>query len=237
MWRRLLLLCALGASAVFVLISIGPSVGKFLKSALLLAILLLWVRLAMLVWSRKPLRILVLVLPLTLAIPVLLPGRAMDPSELRREYVARLFEFEGTRYIWGGEGTRGIDCSGLPRRAFRDALLAYGFQHGNGTAIRSFLEQWWFDTSAKALGEGYRDFTIPVGSGGTIREMDYTPLLPGDLAVTTNGLHVIVYAGDGRWIQADPGIGAVATLRGREDENGWFLSPVTIHRWNLLQGP
>jgi hypothetical protein len=75
-------------------------------------------------------------------------------------------EFEGTKYHWGGESSRGIDCSGLPRRAYRDALLAY--------------------------------------------------------------------AGEGRWIQADPGIGAVATFDGRTDQNGWLSVPVTTHRWQHL---
>ena len=96
------------------------------------------------------------------------------------------------------------------------------------------VEQWWFDASAKALGQGHRDYTVPLGLQGTIEEMDYSELEPGDLAVTTNGVHVLAYAGDGKWVQADPGIGAVATLDGRSDENGWFESPVTIHRWAVL---
>ena len=64
--------------------------------------------------------------------------------------------------------------------------------------------------------------------------MDYANLSPGDLAVTDNGVHVMVYLGDGKWIQADPGIGAVATLDGRTADNGWFHVPVTTHRWRVL---
>jgi hypothetical protein len=52
--------------------------------------------------------------------------------------------------------------------------------------------------------------------------------------VTTSGIHILAYTGDGQWIQADPGIGAVATLDGRTDDNGWFGAPVTTHRWQLL---
>jgi cell wall-associated NlpC family hydrolase len=142
--------------------------------------------------------------------------------------------FEGTRYHWGGENARGIDCSGLPRRALRDALLAYGVKHFNGTAFRTYLGHWWFDASAKALGEAYRDYTTPLGIRGTIHEMDATGLLPGDLAVTACGRHILAFVGDGRWIQADPGIGAVATLDGRTADNPWFRVEVTTHRWKSL---
>ena len=89
----------------------------------------------------------------------------------------------------------------------RDALLAYGVRHGNGRAIREWVGQWWFDASARALAEGYRGYTVPVGMGGTIREMDYGKLRPGDLAVTVSGVHILAYAGGGRWIQADAGLG------------------------------
>ena len=35
-------------------------------------------------------------------------------------------------------------------------------------------------------------------------------------------------------LPADPGVGAVVTLDGRTGESGWFLTPVTIHRWQIL---
>jgi cell wall-associated NlpC family hydrolase len=173
-------------------------------------------------------------IPFVLSIPFFLPGSRIEGKEVRNDYVRRLVKFEGTKYIWGGESSRGIDCSGLPRRALRDALLAYGIRHANGKAFRAYLEQWWFDASAKALSEGYRSYTQPIGLNGTIREMDYRPLLPGDLAVTLSGIHVLVYMGEGRWLQADPEIGKVVLLNGRKEDNGWFNTPVTVHRWRLL---
>jgi hypothetical protein len=234
MWRRLLLICTLGALAGIFVIPLNPVNSKILKLAFLGCIVGVWVGFTILAWKRKPLRVAALVLPWLAVIPFILPGGEIDARELRQDYVRRMSGFEGTKYHWGGESSRGIDCSGLPRRALRDAMLAYGFRHFHGPAFRGYIEQWWFDASAKALGEGYRDYTSPIGTTGTIRGMDYDALVPGDLAVTTNGVHILAYAGDGKWIQADPEIGAVATLSGRSSENGWFRTPVTTHRWRVL---
>jgi cell wall-associated NlpC family hydrolase len=131
--------------------------------------------------------------------------------------------------VWGGEGRRGIDCSGLPRRAYRDALFA------NGRAFRLFAQQWWFDASARALGNRHRNDTVALETTGTLREMDYAALQPGDLAVTSNGVHLLVFLGRDSWIHADPGAGAVITMNGRSSTNGWLRSNVTTHRWRELQ--
>jgi hypothetical protein len=234
MSRRLILICTLGAVAGIFVIPLNPVNSMILKLAFLVCIVGVWIGYTTLTWKRKPMRVAALILPLLATIPFILPGGKIDANELRQDYVRRMAEFEGTKYFWGGENSRGIDCSGLPRRALRNALLSYGVRHFNGRAFRGYLEQWWFDASAKALGEGYREYTSPVGITGTIHEMDYRDLAPGDLAVTTSGVHVLAYAGDGRWIQADPGFGAVVTLDGRTSDNGWFLIPVTTHRWQLL---
>ena len=234
MSRRLILICTLGAVAGIFVIPLNPVNSMILKLAFLVCVVGVWIGYTTLTWKRKPMRVAALILPLLATIPFILPGGKIDANELRQDYVRRMAEFEGTKYFWGGESSRGIDCSGLPRRALRDALLAYGARHFNGRAFRGYLEQWWFDASAKALGEGYREYTSPVGITGTIHEMDYRDLAPGDLAVTTSGVHVLAYAGDGRWIQADPGFGAVVTLDGRTSDNGWFFIPVTTHRWQLL---
>lgn len=185
-------------------------------------------------WRWKWVRVVLLAVVVLAGLPFVLPGRAVDPHVLRADYLQRVRDLEGTTYYWGGESARGIDCSGLPRKALRDALLAYGLRHANGSACRMFLEQWWFDTSAEALGQGYRGFTQSLDQSGTIREMSYTQLEPGDLAVTESGVHTLVYLGDGIWIQADPGIGAVAALHGRNDRNGWFEQAVSLHRWSVL---
>lgn len=182
-------------------------------------------------------RTILIVLPILACIPFLLPSRAIDATELRANYLQALTRYEGSTYYWGGENKRGIDCSGLPRRSLRDALLRYGIAHANGKAFRLAAEQWYYDTSAKALGEGYRSFTKNLAIEGTVQSIDSSTLKAGDLAVTKNGIHTMVYLGEGKWIQADPSIGAVATLHGRNDQNTWFDAPITMHRWTILDLP
>jgi len=233
-WQRLLQICTLGALVGIFVVPLNPVNSTLLKLMLLACIGGAWLGLTILAWKRKPLRIALLTLPALLAVPFLLPSSEIDQAELRADYLQRMAEFEGTKYHWGGESSRGIDCSGLPRRAFRDALLAYGVRHANGRAFRGYVEHWWFDASARALGKGYRDYTSPLGNSGTILEMDYDGLLPGDLAVTRSGNHILAYTGEGKWIQAAPGIGKVVTLHGRQENNHWFRVPVTTHRWQLI---
>ncbi len=233
-FRHLVLICALGAFAGIFLIPLNPVNSKLLKLAFLACVFGAWLGFVILAWARKPVRIFALVLPVLAAIPFALPGGEMDTDALRKDYLKRMAAFEDTKYFWGGESSRGIDCSGLPRRALRDALLAYGFKHFNGDAFRQYVEHWWYDASAKALAAGYRNYTHPLDVTGTIQEMSYDTLMPGDVAVTTNGVHILAYVGNEQWIQADPRIGKVATLSGRNDDNPWFRVPVRTYRWQVL---
>ncbi|MDF1751553.1 MAG: NlpC/P60 family protein [Verrucomicrobiales bacterium] len=233
-WNRLLKIGTVGALAGMFVVPINPVHSTFYNLAFLGCVVATWVGITILVWKRKPLRYGALILLLLVATPFLLPGRGVDAASLSDDYVHRMTEFEGTPYHWGGENSRGIDCSGFPRRALRDALLASGIRTLNGRCFRLWAEQWWFDASAKALSEGYRGYTTPIGNTGTIEQMNDENLIPGDLAVTTSGVHILAYVGNGKWIQADPGIGAVKTLDGRSDDNVWFRTPVTTHRWQLL---
>lgn len=163
-----------------------------------------------------------------------LPGHPSDPDSLRSRYLSALHALEGTRYIWGGEGRFGIDCSGLPRRALRAALFREALANLNPAPIRDALDQWWHDASALALSEAYRDYTVPLNLSGKLKSLDTSTLLPGDLAITQDGLHLLVYHGNDSWTQADPSIGKVITLNSRTDSNLWFHSPVTLHRWTQL---
>ncbi len=231
--RVLFAVAALGV----VLVPLHPVNNAILRLGWLGSIVVAWVVLFLWCWKFRPARYGLLGMPVLLAILFSLPGRDPDPGALRADYLRRMENLAGTTYVWGGESPLGIDCSGLPRRALRDSLLAHALRHGGGGPLRMFAEQWWFDASARALGGGYRGYAVPLGIEGTIATMPYDGLEPGDLAVTKDGVHVLVYLGEDRWIQADPGIGAVAILHGRKDENVWFASPVTMHRWSILAGP
>lgn len=146
-----------------------------------------------------------------------------DPAHLQAE-VARLGRsFEGTRYVWGGETREGIDCSGLIRQAVVRALLRTGH-------LARAAEWWWFDSSAKALGEGFRGWTRPTLEAAHLRTVDLTRLEPGDLAVTADGAHVLLYLGEGTWAQADPVRGAVMLDPVATSTSGWFTAPVRVMR-------
>lgn len=96
------------------------------------------------------------------------------------------------------------------------------------------MKQWWFDASAKALSEGYRGYAIPLDITGVVKSIDPTSLQPGDLAITTDGVHVVIYVGEGRWIQADPGSDKVLTLHPSASDIGWFDKKVAMFRWREL---
>ncbi len=165
----------------------------------------------------------------------LLPGKPARAESLRPKYLAALARFEGTRYLWGGEGRLGIDCSGLPRRALRSALIEEGLRTFNPALFRQAFNHWWHDASARALAGGYRGYTVPLNIEGVIQKLDPAPLLPGDLAITCDGIHVLIYLGEHRWIQADPGAQKVVTQDSRTDRNAWFQAPVQLYRWRLLE--
>lgn len=233
--RRLVLLTTIGAMVWLALLPLNPVNNAFARLLFLAAVTVPWSGLLFLSWGRRSIRIAVLVLAGIAMAPWLLPGRSIDRERLRADYVEALLSYEGRPYHWGGESRRGIDCSGLPRRALRDALLTQGLRDFNGFAIRTAFSQWWHDASALALSKGYRNETLPLGVEGKMKELDIEPLLPGDLAITLGGGHALVYVGGGFWIQADPGLGTVVNLHAIRDENPWFSSRVTIHRWSLLK--
>lgn len=231
MIRRLRLLVFVAGSTGLVALTVWPYHDWVLRYGLPVSLAAVWSTALWAWWQWKFLRTILLALPVLLAIPFLLPGKPMDPVKLHTRYTAELRRMEGVAYVWGGESRSGIDCSGLPRRALRNVLLETGWKTGNGTAFREWSRQWWFDTSAAALGQNYRGFTRPLGVAGKLRDLTTANLSAGDFAVTGDGRHLMVYLEDDTWIQADPMVLKVTIGK----ENAWFSSYVTMHRWVLLE--
>jgi hypothetical protein len=163
------------------------------------------------------------------------PARPVDAGLLRQAYVERLQTFHDKRYVWGGENGRGVDCSGLVRAAWIEALLARGAREVNPGLVREAFLVWWHDSSARHLGEGYGTRTRLVQEAASVRVLDSRRLLPGDLAVVAKGVHIMAYLGDNRWIEADPGARRVIVLDVK-DKNAWLDSASVVVRWAELAG-
>jgi NlpC/P60 family protein len=170
----------------------------------------------------------------------LLPGREADAGRLRARYQGELLRFQGTRYTWGGENRLGIDCSGLVRRALLHALWKESLRTANPRLARKALELWWYDSSARAISNEYRHQTRRVTTAAALSEFQQARLHAGDMAVTTDGVHVLAYLTDGTWIEADPDarrVTLIPTVDPRDISNIWLNVPVTIVRWRVLEGP
>jgi cell wall-associated NlpC family hydrolase len=161
-------------------------------------------------------------------------GKQGDPNILRQSYIQSLKQYKGTLYVWGGENRIGIDCSGLVRRGLINANIKTGLLTLNQRLIRHAFVLWWNDCSARSLRDEYRGFTTRLFKTGSINSIDSTTLSPGDLAVTSDGIHVLAYLGDKTWIEADPSVMKVIVVSTPSD-NMWFKIPVQVVRWNQLK--
>ncbi|MBS0660915.1 MAG: C40 family peptidase [Verrucomicrobia bacterium] len=161
------------------------------------------------------------------------PGNPGPREALRAANVEALRGYDGVAYRWGGENSRGIDCSGLVRRGLIGACLRRGLATGNAVLVRHAAWLWWHDASARDLGAGGAQ-TFVRFEAGSVREIEPNQLLPGDLAVTRDGVHVLAYLGESRWIQADPQAGRVLVLSAKDLQNPWLRVPVRIVRWRVL---
>jgi len=165
---------------------------------------------------------------------LIFPGRNYDTEKLRKAYVDTLMNYEGTRYVWGGENKLGIDCSGLVRQGLIYANIKIGILEINPDLIREGILLWWYDCSAKALLDGYRQKTRLLASAQSINELDHSILLLGDIAVTSDGIHVLAFVGDSTWIEADPYEKKTIKVRVPVKNNFWFKVPIHILRWCQL---
>jgi hypothetical protein len=233
--RRLLWLLWMAAFASWIAAAVFPLSNQMTRLGGVILLFVVWLGLIGLLWQRIQIRVGLLALTGLCVIFLVLPARAKpDRSKLRGDYIAGLSRYERVPYYWGGESFKGIDCSGLIRRGFVDALFCRGIRSFDPGLVRESLNLWWHDCSARALGQEYNHLTVRLFDTPSINALDHSRILPGDIAVTESGVHVMAYLGDRLWIEADPSEYRVIRVRVPSD-NTWFIGPMKIMRWNSLQ--
>ena len=211
--RRLMWLLAVGQVAVLLGLALYPINSIMIRLPFLMVAFTLWATALALAWPQKPVRWTIAGLPLVLGLVLVLPGRTVDTADLRARMVMALRHYDGVTYLWGGENSFGIDCSGLVRRARMDAEWSYAFAHLDSGAIRRALSLWWFDQSAFAMGQLDRGITVHLDEVENLATCPQYRYLPGDFAIL-GGVHVVAALGEGTWIEADPSEKKVLILPG-----------------------
>ncbi|MHB0913883.1 MAG: NlpC/P60 family protein [Armatimonadota bacterium] len=192
-------------------------------------------------WVLMPILILLLASVAGLYVTLHIRSNGIDRVTLRSLYIKHLNSYLGAKYSWGGETKLGIDCSGLARTALIQAMAEQGWQDGNARTIWPIAWRlWWRDTSARGMYEETYGYTRKIGHAhmlsdpASIRMRAGFKLQPGDLAVTDGGAHVMIYTGNGRWIEANPSDGRVVKNKACNSDRAYFNMPVTIVRWWTL---
>ncbi len=230
---RSLVLTFVASMGLLLALHLYPIRTAAVRALLLLGLAEIWFLVLALAWRFKSLRLGWTILTAAAMVFLALPGRPANPDALRADYVRSLQSYMGTKYIWGGESHRGIDCSGLIRCGMIDAARDNGLSSLNPAMIRHSLSLWWRDCSAAELAQGYSGRTQMLKPAASLNLADYRILKPGDFAVTQDGVHTLAYIGDKTWIEADPGDGRVVRVT-VPTSNPWFNHPVRLMRWKVL---
>ena len=134
------------------------------------------------------------------------------------------------------ESRRAVQPFPLHRHSQPNPAFLRGLATLNPLLVRGAIDIWWNDTTAEQIGMGYDGRTALVTKCLSLNDLDSSLLQPGDMAVTTSGIHVMAYLGINRWIGADPVEGKVTIFTVPEATNGWFSCPMNIVRWNKIKG-
>ena len=162
---------------------------------------------------------------------VFLPWKEFSKMELNDLYIKNLEKYEWVRYVRWWENAFWIDCSWLWRRALIDAYLHLWLKDFNWYLIRKSILIWWFDSSARALLNNYRDQTIKLFESNSINTINADSLKVWDFAITSDWVHVLYYIWSKKWIEADPNAIKVIIVKTPSD-NYWFWVPVNMFKRN-----
>jgi hypothetical protein len=218
-----------------IVLLIRPVSTNLTRFGMIACLFALWSGALLLFWNVKFVRVAFFAIALLASALLLLPGKEIDSMMLRQEYVDSLTQYEGTKYVWGGENKRGIDCSGLIRRGLIDADFKQGLTTVNPYLVRAGGSLWFHDCSARGLLNGDRQQTRDIVVAQSINKLGHSAILPGDIAVTADGLHTLAYIGDQTWIEADPNLGGVVKVKVPALDNYYFNVPIHIMRWGQFE--
>lgn len=208
-----------------------PIATTLTRVAELSALALVTLCVATLAWpDRRARRVVFGVLAVVLACFASPWGGTVTAAEERAGIARAALAYADVSYVWGGESPRGIDCSGLIRRAYQDAALTLAVTHLSSQHLRRAARLWLFDQPAKDF-EGH----APIDGQRLSQQQNLVGTSPdtlqtGDLAVVAGGLHVLLYLGDSRWIQADPSLHRVHDDDARTSRNVWLREPAVLLR-------
>lgn len=233
-WSKTFLRAGLCWSLFMLAVLVGcPIRNTPIKAGLLLSVFAAWLFVFLLSRRGSRFRYAVIAVTVIAIVYYCMPARAINEKRLRELYVRSLLLYNQRPYVWGAENFLAVDCSGLVRQGYIDAGILHGIRTVNGALFRESMLLWWYDSSARAMRDGYRGRTRRVLEAGCLNDLDHSRILPGDFAVTQNGVHCLAYLGEGRWIQADPACGKVI-IGQTPEEDAWYQVPVYIMRWSVF---